>query len=1206
MRINHMPTLRASGFAQNAVRFAAFLVVFTLLAVPVFAQTSARLDGTIQDQTGAVVPNAKISALNIRTQEQESTTANSQGFFTIPTLTPGTYNVTIEAAGFQKQVIKNLELTVGAIVAQTYKLKVGQAVDTVVVEANAVAVSTTDSSLGSAVNMRDINTLPQLNRGPIALAVFQPGVQISTQNGDVSFSHVNGLRGGSNNTTLDGIDVNDSLVPRLGLTLTSNNTDSVQEFRVTTEGGKSEQGRSAGAQTELVTRSGTNQYHGAAFDYLRNTVMNANDYFNNQATPLIPVPKFIKNIYGGSFGGPIMHDKTFIFGNFQGTRTAQETVRTRTVYTDSARNGIFSFTNAAGGISTYNIVANDPRGKGIDAQMVPILAAIPHGNNFNVGDGLNTQGFSFNNPSGSYEDQFTIRGDHNISKTNKAFLRWSWQRNSAIDALNGADATFPGQPQGTQGGKRWGYSIGDDWSFGSTWSNEFRFGHQSATVSFLRPGRLPGPTIITNLVTDPFNSAFAQGRNSPVNDLTDNVTKVHNNHTFKFGTNIRYTLQTGFNDGGIYPNVTDSATANGNAPPIPAALTAAEVGLTAAQKATVESRFSNLYNDLLGRIDTVTLTFLSTDLKTFQAPGATRQRDFTLKESGYFFQDDWRIRRNLTLNLGLRYEIYGAPIEKNGIQAVLDNNSLIDGVHQFTNLAVTQGSNWYGIDRNNFAPRIGFAWDIFGDGKTALRGNFGTFYDRTIGAAVSQVDALSPGFAGSNATFPNSGGTDVRYSDGIPIPAAPAAPVTLVPVSNRTTSVAIVNPNLRSGYVQSYGLGVQRELAKNTVLEVGYVGNRGIKLFMAQDLNQVRIGGDFLTSFQQLQAFQALPVAQQTAANAPTNTLTKMFPTTGCTATQNPSATAAGCAIVKLGATNISQGLAGTVANTLDRNLNSLYTLAGVPQTYLRNYPQFNQVQVGENSGRSYYDSLQVTVRRSAGALRMVGNYTYSHSIDNITVDPNGFTSPIDNYNPGLNKGSGDFDHRHSFNASMSYTLPFGRGQHFAGNAPRWLDEMIGGWDVGSLIILQDGTLFTVSGQRATFNNDANSRANYRGDVHAGSVQYQPNGSVFFFTPADFANFGFPTSGSIGTSGRNAFRGPHFTNVDASLVKVFKITERQKVSFRAEAYNLFNHPNFGGVTSTTNTNLNSPSTFGKFSSTLGSSGGGTGARTLQLALRFDF
>jgi hypothetical protein len=167
--------------------------------------------------------------------------------------------------------------------------------------------------------------------------------------------------------------------------------------------------------------------------------------------------------------------------------------------------------------------------------------------------------------------------------------------------------------------------------------NEFRFGHQSATTSFLRPGRIAGPTIITNLVTDPFNSAFAQGRNSPVNDLTDNVTKVHNNHTFKFGTNVRYTLQTGFNDQGIYPNITDSAVNNGNAPPIPAGITALEVGLTAAQKATTESRFSNLYDDLLGRIDAVTLTYLSADLKTFQAPGSTRQRDYTLKESGYFF-----------------------------------------------------------------------------------------------------------------------------------------------------------------------------------------------------------------------------------------------------------------------------------------------------------------------------------------------------------------------------------------------------------------------------------------------------------------------------------------------------------------------------------------------------------------------------------------
>lgn len=1148
------------------------------MAATAFSQSrNARLEGIVEDQTGAIIPNAKVTALNQNTQARMSQTTDDSGIFVFPTLQPGIYQLTVEAAGFRQSVINKIELSVGATLAQTVKLEVGQNSESVMVEASAVSVQTTESQVSSAILLRDIETLPQLNRTPITLAIFQPGVQIDIRAGqDSSFSHVNGLRQGSNNAKLDGIDINDSVAPRLGLSLTANNSDSVGEFRVVTEGGKAEYGRSAGAQVEMITRSGTNQYHGSAFDYLRNTVLNANDFFNNQSGGT--VPKYIRNIYGGSFGGKILKDRTFIFGNFQGTRTRQETIRNRTVPTANAKAGLFTYLQG-GQTQTYNFAAADPRHIGIDPAVSKIMALYPAPNNTDLGDGLNSAGFRFNNGVTALEDQFTIRGDHQLTDNHRVFMRWSWQRNSGIDNLNNADATFPGLPQGTQGGHRWGYSVGSNWAIRPTLYNEFVFGHQSASVEFLRPNRLEAPTYITNLFTDVYFSGFPQGRNSPVNDINDTVSKVWGSHTFKAGLNIRRTTQYGYNYAGVYPNVT-TAVANGNNVPT----TIGPAGLTSSQRST----FEQLYNDMLGRIDQVTATFYS-DLKTFQPAGSPRVRNFILDESGYFFQDDWKVSRRLTLNLGLRYEYFAPPTERDGLQGTLDKAAQLDGISQFTDITIQPGGSWYNKDWNNFAPRFGFAYDVNGNGKTAIRGNYGIFYDRSVGAAVSLADGNTPGFSQASPVFPNQSGAEIRFNDTYPLPAQPAAPVLTLPVT-RTNSIVAFNPDLRTGYVQSYSLNVQRELFRNTVLQVGYVGNRGVKLFYNRDVNQPRIYGDFLNSFKEIQAFQSSGTAP--SAN---NLFVKLY---GSPAT----------AISTLGATNFQRGLVGTIANSIDRNASQFnkYAAAGLPATLLRNYPQYNQVIVGGNDGRSYYDSMQISVRRSAGSLQLSANYTWSKSMDNISAEGNGFTTPIDSYNIGLNRALSDFDRPHSFNASSLYTIPFGRGKRFGSDMPRLLDTAVGGWQIGSLWIWQAGQPFSVSSQRATtaVSGVAASYAAYTGtDRNIGSVQKLGNG-VFFFTPDQVAQFTFPGAGEIGNSGRNVFRNPSFFEIDASLVKKFAITERHSVAFRAEAYNLTNHPNFGFAAA--NVNVNNPATFGKFSQTLGTQVGGSSARILQLALRYDF
>ncbi len=1144
------------------------LGIFVFAVMGMAQVATSRLEGIVQDESGAVIPNAKVLAVNVKTQSRSEATTNQEGFYVFPSLQPGIYTVSAEANGFRKAVVNNLELNVSVAVTQRFTMEVGQVTESVVVEAEAVRVQTSDAQIGRSVTLRDIDTLPQLGRSPIILAVFQPGVQIDPSN--TTFSRVNGMRQGSNNATLDGISVNDSVTARLGLSLTANNTDSVGEFRIITNGAKAEYGHNAGGQVELITRSGSNEFHGNLFDYIRNTKLNANNFFSNASG--VARPKYIQNQFGGSVSGRVIRNKTFFFFNYQGNRIAQEVVRNRTVLTPEAKQGIFQW-RAPGStaISSFDIARNDPRSKGVDPAIAKIFGVLPNPNNTDIGDGLNTAGFRFNNPAGSSDNSYTMRADHNLKDGLRLFFRYSWFKTYSIDALNSADATFPGFPQGWQGGIRSGYSIGSDWVVTPSLVNEARIGTQSADVQFARPGRIEGSTILSNLYTNPYNAAFPQGRNSPVYEYTDNLTKLMGKHTFKMGGNLRFTNQWGYNAGGIYPNVT-LGTSLGNAVPATIGPTVASGTISSANR----QQFESLYNDVLGRMNQVTQTFYS-DLKTFQAAGSPRVRDFLLREHGFFFQDDWKVSRRLTVNLGLRWEYNSVPNERNGFQGTIDKAASMNLASQYSDLTLTKENAWYNQDWNNFAPRFGFAWDPKGDGKTAVRGSYGLFYDRLIGATVSLADGNTPGFSQAVPVYPNqAAGSDKRVSDGIPLPAQPAEPVLQLPAT-RSTSIVVFNPNLRTPYVHQFNLNVQREVARNTVVELGYVGSRGVKLFMNMDLNQQRIYQDFLANFKELQAYQlsnASPIS-------PGNTLVKVFGTLAS-------------AISSLGATNFPQGLVGTAATNLDRTYYTRYAAAGVSPYYLRNYPQYNQVIQGGNHGRSYYNSMQVSVRRNMSSLQVFANYTWSKSLDNASAEGNGYTAPFDSYNLLLNRGRSDWDRPHSFNSSVTYILPFGKGRKFGGDMPQWLDSAIGGWELGGLMIWQSGSVFTVGSSRAT-TWGGTTWANYTGSRNIGGVERQGNG-VWYLTSEEAGRFTFPAAGETGTSGRNTFRGPRYFNTDLSIVKRFRIYEDHRVTFRAEGYNLFNNPNF----SNPSVALTSPASFGKVGAMVG------GPRIFQLALRYDF
>lgn len=1160
------------GRRSSAYQAASVFLLLCLTSLALWSQTSsARIEGIVTDSTGAAIAGAKLTAVNIRTQVTATVESSKDGNYTFASLPPGLYNITAEASGFRKDVVANLELNVATTWTQNFKMEVGSVTESVTVEASEVKVQTSDAQISRVVNMKEIDTLPQLARNPLALINFTPGISGATPND--SFARVNGLRQGANNLKLDGIDVNDAVTSRLGLSLTAFNTDSIQEFRVITNSAKAEYGRNAGAQIEVVTRQGTNQLHGGVFDYLRNTALNANNFFNNSAGTARP--RFIQNIYGGNVGTKILKDKWFVFFNYQGRQTISDTVRTRTVYTAEARQGLFRWRTTAGGpIQSFNIFQNDPRGLGFDPTVKADIAVTPLPNTFDVGDGLNTGGYRWNVPSGSDEDQYTLRSDYNLTNTHRLFFRYSWQHNSSLDALNNAESGFPGRPSGTQGGDRVGFGIGSDWTLTPTLILETRFGKQEAVTAFLRPDRGTGParTYSAN-ITDPISTLFGQGRVSPVYDLTTNATKLYGKHTIKGGFTFRNTLQTGYNDAGIYPTLTITTASGASVP------TTIGPSGTAVISSADRTRFENMYNDLLGRISNISTTFYS-DLQTFFPAGTSRVRNTRFYDYGWFIQDDWKIRPNLTLNVGLRWDAFTSPREINNLQGQLTPANLINAVSRIENLTVQRTSQWYSNDYNNFAPRFGFAWDPFGNGKTSIRGSYGIFYDRIIGSASNSLDGATPGFSQAVTTFPNQLGTsDVRISDNPALPTVPSAVATTLPANRSVATVAGFDPSLKTPYVHHISLTVQREIFPNTIIDVGYVGTRGVKLFNWLNINQPRIYGDFLTAFKELQAFQAsgTPVS----AN---NTLVRIYGT--------PAA-----AITGLGATNVQLGNAGTAADNLDSvtAAQGRYANAGVSNTYLRNFPQFQNVWLGGNFGRTNYDSLQVSFRRVAGSLRYTANYTFSKNIDNFSAEGNGFTTPIDNFNLALNRGRADNDRPHIFNFTAVYTLPFGKGQRFAANIPGWANQVIGGWELGALGVWQSGTPLTLTSGRRTAAANINTWVNYSGDRNLGSVMRQGNG-VVFFTPEEIARFSFPGAGEVGNAGRNAFRGPRLFNADLTLKKAFLITENHRVTFRAEAYNAFNNVNFNNP----GASLTTPTSFGRISST------STEARILQLALRYDF
>lgn len=1218
--------------------FALALVLTSLLLsahVYVGAQgTTSRVTGTVSDTAGAAVAGALVTLTNEATNVSLTTETNESGDYVFDLVQPGNYSVSVEKAGFKKFISTKNNVQVNIPATINIGLEVGDVSAIVSVESTAELVTTaTSGNVGSTLSQREIESLPIVGargRNPFDLLNFQPGVVVGSNTG--GGIHVHGARDRAFNFTLDGIDINESTAGGSNFTPLRTNPEAIQELQIVTSNFTAELGRSSGAQVSLTTRSGTNRISGNVFEFYQTPDFHANEWeFNKQR---IPKRQFVQHIYGGSVGGPIFNpgfgegttagwlkDRAFFFVNLQMLRAAETRLQTVTVYTPLARSGIFRYVqggrNAPSGsptnttfptgpavnadgsprfpncgpgvpnpcIATYDITTGRPIT--LDPTIIGLLATQSAPNDFTGGDGLNTALLRFVAPQIEKQYDFVMRYDVNINDTNHVYFRYSQgSQNTFGDIVNGGLQRVPGGPNwvDTYRSPR-NMAFNYRWSPSSKFANEFIFGLNKFSFRFEQPNPDPSVPFILNNPTD-FRQNFAyNARSSRTWQFVDNVTFDLSPHTLKFGVNFRLGNQ--FDDrsgaaGQIEPQVFFTAT-NSNF---------TGWGLPTAGSASINSndltRLRATINDLIGRIGSARQGFVvSGSNPNAFAPAGTRWNwTAYYPEYDFYIQDTWRFRQNLTFDIGLRYEIKLSPKAKD-LPILTPTQPFTVGSPPSNTLRWEEG-NLYQNDYNNFSPSLGLAWDPFKSGKTSVRANYRLSYDRF----PSQVFANFVYQSAPGNTFQSS----VTYGVDDPVRlirnGIPDLTPTLTPSQLRqnpafsTNSIVAVDPNIQFPESHQWFAGIQREIWAGNVLEVNYIGRRGVHLFGGYDVNQVNVFAsdprcpkNFLRSF--------LDIAQGSTNECLINLLftgdpnnvagTNTFRGLSVVTSNLPTTPAPGAAFPTTG------GNIATVALAVSQHTTAGAQTIGRASGYnnpffFQPYPQFSgALNVLETNDLSRYNGLEFIVRRRfAQGLSYQFAYTYSISKDTRSWDPtfavanrgsaqSASSTPFDIRDRSLNYAWSDFDRRHVIQAYYTYELPFGRGRMFGSDMPKALDFIVGGWQVSGLVSYATGRPYTFYSGRSTVSNAVQATVNCNGcPRNLGRLVHMPNGPVWI-TDQQVADNQItqPGPGELGNTGRNYFIGPSAFTTDASLSKKFKFTERLSFDLRVDAKNLLNRPTFG-------------------------------------------
>ena len=1075
----------------------AIFVAMVLSLVPLGAQTtSGEIVGTVTDATGGVVAGATILVTNMDTGISVKATTDSSGNYVVTSLGIGRYSVTVEATGFKKSLHNDLTLNVQDRLRVDAALEVGSVNDTVEVAAAAPLLETDTSSLGQVVDSQRIVDLPLNGRYFTRLAVLTAGtaptVHGARDENSGGFTS-NGVRPFQNNFLLDGVDNNslsEDLVSQQSFVI-GPAPDAIAEFKVQTNSMSAEFGRSGGAVLNVTIKSGTNQLHGTLYEFLRNSALDAKNFFDD---PGSPIPPFKQNQFGFSVGGPVLipkvydgKNRTFFFFDYQGTRIRIGQTQFASVPPDAWRTGDFSGYNTIyqPGSTTTDASGNSTRtpfaGNKIPSSMfnpiaAKLLSMFPEPN---VPGQVSTFGVSNNYLSSPSEpndtDQFDVRIDHRISDSDSIFGRFSYSNNTdnppgpippPLDGASFSSGNFINRPRNAV--------LSETHIFNPRIVNEFRLGYSrnrserlqfDANENLSAQLGIPGIPFSTNNGGLPqFSvggiSTFGSSEYQPtietqeVYHIIDSVSIIFGRHTLKVGAEIK-------------PRVNFSILQ----PPVPRGAFGFSGSFTNDPMNPGNTGLGTA-DFLLGVVHDAQLGSFINDV--FQQPGQF-----------YYVQDDFKVSKRLTLNLGLRYEFVVHAMEKYNAEANfnIDTNTLDIAkgrtdplpANFYPQIAVNRNAprSLVPNQKHDFGPRIGFAYNLFKN--TVLRGGYGVFYSSYEAGPLS---------------IPNPGNNPPFFEQANYNPVSAVQPNAIVGnLSQGFPANALTNPSLPSLFsvdphftnpnVQHWQMSIQHELPWNMVWEVAYAGSKGDKLYEFRQVNAVQPSAD-------------------------------------------PN------------------------ANYAD----------------LRLRPYLGDLSLWCSCNSSTYHSLQTKVeKRLSNGLSFLSAFTFGKSIDEVSTASLGFHGggyARDWNHPEDEKGPSDFDQKFRFVNSFSYTLPIGKGKKFLNQMNGVGNAIIGGWELQGILSYTSGVPLTIQAANGESNTDGDSEE--RPNRVLGVPLYPSSqGPSLWFNPAAFVATAF---GTLGNAGRNIIYTQAQVGIDASLFKDFIFTERAKLQFRSEFFNLVNHPNF--------------------------------------------